>query len=369
MASLICTPGNREACAQLAGLKYISDSSPGIRRFGTGKNFRYKDARGRLVRDEETLRRIKRLVIPPAWTDVWISPDPDGYLQAVGRDARGRKQYRYHVEWRTVRDETKYYRMLAFGRALPRIRARVQEDLAPTGLTREKVLATIIRLIDMTSIRVGNEEYMKQNQSVGLTTMRNHHVGISGQKVSFYFRGKSGVRHRISVEDRHLARTVRRLRDLPGYELFQYVDDDGNRHSIQSTDVNNYLREITDEDFTSKDFRTWNGTVLAAAGLCGMKPFKNQTQARKNVVAAVKSVSQTLGNTPAVCRKCYVHPAVFDAYVGNTLSNDFKSPRRNRGLSAEESALLCFLSKVSKAARKKPSLEGSLRMSVRSLAA
>jgi DNA topoisomerase-1 len=199
--------------------------------------------------------------------------------------------------------------------------------------------------------------------------MRDHHVGISGPKVSFYFRGKSGVRHRISVEDRHLARIVRRLRDLPGYELFQYVDDDGNRRSVQSADVNGYLREITEDNFTSKDFRTWNGTVLAAAGLCGMKPFRNQTQAKKNVVAAVKSVSQSLGNTPAVCRKCYVHPAVLDAYVANTLSNDFKATRRTRRLSAEESALLCFLTRVSKMAKKKLSLEESLRRSVRSVAA
>jgi DNA topoisomerase-1 len=305
--------------AKLAGLRYVSDRMPGIRRIGSGKTFRYFGATGRLIRDPQTLARIRALVIPPAWRDVWISPIAEGHIQAVGRDARGRKQYRYHVRWRQVRDETKFDRMADFGRVLPKIRARVRRDLRREGLSREKVLATIVRLLETTLARVGNEEYKKQNDSYGLTTLRNRHVNVSGPKVNFYFRGKSGKHHSISVTDPHLAKIVRRLRDLPGYELFQYVDDDGQLRSIGSTDVNDYLREITGADFTAKDFRTWSGTVLAIEALCSCEPFTTQRQAKKNIVRVVQQVAEKLGNTVAVCKKCYIHPAVFDNYIRGAL--------------------------------------------------
>jgi DNA topoisomerase-1 len=260
------------------------------------------------------LARIRSLAIPPAWRDVWICPVAEGHLQAVGRDARHRKQYRYHPEWRSVRDETKFDRMADFGKILPTIRRRVKRDLARSGLSREKVLATIVRLLETTLVRVGNEEYTRQNDSYGLTTLRNRHVNITGPKVNFYFRGKSGRKHAISVRDPFLAKIVRRLRDLPGYELFQYVDEGGEIRSIGSMDVNDYLREITGRDFTAKDFRTWAGTVLAVEALCEGEPFTTQKQAKKNIVAAVEKVAERLGNTVAVCRKCYIHPAVFEAY-------------------------------------------------------
>jgi DNA topoisomerase-1 len=356
-----------QVSAKIAGLHYISDSRPGIRRIGSGRVFRYIDAYDRVVRDPDTLRRIKRLAIPPAWKDVWISPDPDGHLQAAGRDARGRKQYRYHSRWREVRDSTKYHRMLAFGKVLPKIRRRVVQDLASPGLNKNKVLATIVRLLEMTSIRVGNEEYTKQNDSFGLTTLRNHHVAITGERVSFYFRGKSGRPHRISIADRHLARVVKRLRDLPGYELFQYVDEAGVRGSIGSTDVNDYLREITGEDFTAKDFRTWNGTVLAAQALCSVNPYRTKSQARKNIVRAVEMVAERLGNTVAVCRKCYIHPALFDSYMRQSLKGDLKITRRTRGVNDDEAAVLCFLQKASKS-KAQSSLEKSLMQSLERVA-
>jgi len=357
-----------EVSAKLAGLKYISDQAPGIRRVGAGKVFRYLNTRGKMIRDRETLQRIKRLAIPPAWQDVWISPDPNGHLQAVGRDARRRKQYRYHDRWREVRDSTKYDRMAIFGRVLPRIRRRVQKDLRTNGLNRDKVLATIVRLLETTSIRVGNEEYTKQNQSFGLTTLRNRHVAVKGEKVHFYFRGKAGIRHQISVEDRYLARIVKRLRDLPGYELFQYVDDDGTRRSIGSTDVNEYLRNITGEDFTAKDFRTWTGTVLAASALCQFKTFRSAAQAKKNIVAAIESVAQKLGNTVAVCRKCYVHPAILNEYATRTLALQASGTTRVKGLSAQEAAVLVILRKATRPQRKK-TLQEALEQSIKQKAA
>jgi DNA topoisomerase-1 len=342
------------ASAKNAGLRYVTDQAPGIRRIGTGKTFRYIGPNGRAIHDREILWRIRSLAIPPAWTDVWICKDANGHLQAVGRDARKRKQYRYHPRWREVRDETKFDRMAAFGRVLPRIRARVRRDLVKSGFPREKVLATIVKLLEMTLIRVGNEEYTRHNQSFGLTTLRNRHVNISGGKVHFYFRGKSGVKHAISVEDRHLAKIVRRLLDLPGYELFQYIDDDGDRRSIGSTDVNDYLREITSEDFTTKDFRTWAGTVLALEALCKCPSFTSQRQAKKNIVKSVEKVAERLGNTAAVCKKCYIHPGVFEAYMaGSTLSPG-------------EKALEAFLRKWSRR-RPKPTLEQALTKSVRRL--
>jgi DNA topoisomerase I len=300
--------------AREAGLRYITDDRPGIRRRRAGKGFRYLRPDGSPVRDEPTLRRITSLVIPPAWTDVWIATDPRGHLQATGRDARGRKQYRYHPRWRAVRDDTKYERMLAFGAALPTIRARVQADLARLGLPREKVLATVVQLLEATLIRVGNEEYARENRSFGLTTLRNRHVRVDGTALRFKFRGKSGKEHDISLRDRRLAGLIRRLQELPGQELFQYLDEDGARHTVDSDDVNAYLREITGQEFSAKDFRTWAGTVLCAVALHELDACTSETEAKRNVASVVKTVSQQLGNTPAVCRSCYIHPAVLEAY-------------------------------------------------------
>jgi len=284
--------------AKEAGLQYVSDVQPGIRRKKFGKRFRYVDAEGKPIQDEETLQRIRSLVIPPAWTDVWICADSRGHLQATGRDARGRKQSRYHPRWREVRDQTKYERMLLFGTALRGIRMRLEEDLALPGLPRNKVLATIVRLMERTLIRVGNEAYARENKSYGLTTMRAKHVQVNGATVVFRFRGKSGKLHTVGVEDRRLARIVRQCQDLPGYELFEYLDESGETRKVDSADVNDYLRAVSGEDFTAKDFRTW---------------------AKKNVVEAIKAVAQRLGNTPAVCRKCYVHPAVLECYLTGKL--------------------------------------------------
>ncbi len=305
--------------ARLAGLRYVSDQEPGIRREPAGEHFRYRDPDGSLVRDDETLARIHALAIPPAWDDVWICADANGHLQATGRDARGRKQYRYHPEWRHVRDGTKYGRMIAFGEALPRIREQTDEDLSLRGLPRRKVLAAVVRLLETTLIRVGNEEYARDNKSFGLTTMRDRHVDIDGSQVEFRFKGKSGKKHLITLKDRRLARVVQKCRDIPGQELFQYVDDEGNRQSIDSGDVNSYLREVSGHDFTAKDFRTWAGTVLATLALEEFAPADSRTQARRNLVRAVESVAQRLGNTPTVCRKCYIHPAVLDAYLEGTM--------------------------------------------------
>lgn len=350
-----------QVSAKTAGLRYVTDRSPGIRRIGSGKTFRYVSPNGGAVVDAETLNRIRSLAIPPAWTAVWICPSPDGHIQAVGRDARGRKQYRYHPRWREVRDTTKFDRMAVFGKLLPKLRRRVKSDLALPGLPKEKVLATIVRLLETTLIRVGNEEYTKQNRSFGLTTLRNHHVAIQGAKVHFYFRGKSGKRHAISVEDRHLAKIVRRLRDLPGYEIFQYLDENGETRSIDSTDVNEYLREAMGEDFSAKDFRTWAGTVLAIEALCKSAPCTSKAEAKKNVVSAVERVADRLGNTVAVCRKCYIHPAVFDAYADGSLSSAFGSGGRTG-----ERALIGFLHKVSKKTRKPIPLDQALRKSIAS---
>jgi DNA topoisomerase I len=301
--------------AQAAGLRYVSDADPGIRRKRVGKHFSYIGLDGRPIHDPIRLRRIKSLAIPPAYTDVWICPDPRGHLQATGRDARGRKQYRYHPQWRQVRDETKYGRMIAFGRALPAIRARTDHDLSLAGLPREKVLASVVRLLETTLIRVGNQEYARDNKSFGLTTLRDRHVRIEGDSVRFQFRGKGGKTHTINLNDRRLARIVKRCRDLPGYELFQYIDEQGQRQTIGSGDVNDYLREITGQDFTAKDFRTWAGTVLAAEVLQEYEFFGNAAQAKKNVVRAIEQVAERLGNTTSICRRCYVHPVVLDAYV------------------------------------------------------
>jgi DNA topoisomerase I len=308
-----------------AGLRYMTDARPGISRKRRGKTFHYFDSDGKRITEEATLRRIRSLVIPPAWTDVWICPIANGHLQATGRDARRRKQSRYHPRWRATRDETKYERMKLFGAALPQIRKHVERDLALPGLPREKVLATIVRLLETTFIRVGNEEYARENRSYGLTTLRNKHVDVEGSKVHFNFKGKSGKLHSIDVNDRRLARIVKKCQDVPGYELFQYLDEEGNHRSVDASDVNDYLRSMTDEDFTAKDFRTWAGTVLACALLRQFESVETQTQAKKNVVEAIKSVAERLGNTPSVCRKCYVHPHVIESYMSGAMVKAFES--------------------------------------------
>ncbi len=305
--------------AESAGLRYVADTGPGFGRKINGRGAVYLGLDGRPLRDTGHLARIKALAIPPAYTDVWICSDPDGHLQATGRDARGRKQYRYHPRWRAVRDESKYGRMMAFAADLPAIRARVDADLARPGLPREKVLAAVVRLLETTLIRVGNEEYARTNKSFGLTTMRDRHVRVGKKTVRFEFKGKSGVKHEIDLADSRLARVVGRCRDLPGQELFQYLGDDGEPRTIDSADVNEYLREVSGRDFTAKDFRTWAGTVLASLALREFEAFDSETQAKKNIVAAIEHVAERLGNTPSVCRKCYVHPEVIEAYLDGSM--------------------------------------------------
>ncbi|MRW82554.1 DNA topoisomerase IB [Pseudoduganella sp. FT26W] len=337
------------AAARLAGLRYVQDGQAGIARKPHGKQFRYLDADGHAVKDEDTLARIKSLVIPPAWTDVWICKHPLGHLQATGRDARGRKQYRYHPRWRTHRDDAKYERMLSFGKALPAIRSAVDDALRKPGLPREKVLATIVFLLEATLMRIGNEEYARENKSFGLTTLRDRHVRLDGSKVQFRFRGKSGVHHAVEVQDRRLARIIARIRDLPGQELFQYEDDDGNPHAIDSADVNDYLHGITGADYTAKDFRTWAGTVLAAVALLEYEKYDTEVQAKKNVVQAIESVAKKLGNTPTICRKCYVHPAVIESYLDGTMLTALRQRARQElkedlhALRPEEAAVLALL--------------------------
>jgi DNA topoisomerase-1 len=308
-----------EAEAAEAGLRYVSDAAPGIRRRRSGSGFSYLAPDGAPVRAPQVLRRIKALAVPPAWTDVWICPSPHGHLQATGRDAKRRKQYRYHPRWREERDSAKFDRLAAFGRALPRIRERVERDLALPGLPRERVLGAVVRLLETSLIRVGNEEYARTNHSYGLTTLRNRHLDLNGTELRFAFRGKSGKRHAISVRDRRLAAVVRRCQNLPGQELFKYLDDAGEHRAVNSEDVNAYLRDLAGEDFTAKDFRTWAGTVLAVRVLRACDPRGSETEARRNVGAALQEVAERLGNTPNVCRRCYVHPAVIEAYLDGTL--------------------------------------------------
>jgi DNA topoisomerase-1 len=306
------------ASARAAGLTYTTDGKPGIQRVKAGRAFRYLGPQGKPVKSRD-LKRIRSLVIPPAWRDVWICPDPRGHLQATGRDARGRKQYRYHPRWREVRDDTKYGRLIQFGRALPAIRRRTEADLRLTGLPRPKVLAAVVKLLEKTFIRVGNDEYARDNRSYGLTTMRDGHVKVSGSTVRFLFRGKSGVEHELQLDDRRLARIVKQCRDLPGQELFQYRDTHGAVMDVGSADVNAYLKNVTGESFTSKDFRTWAGTVLAAKLLRDYEAVDSDARAKKNIVEAIEQVARRLGNTRAVCRKCYVHPAVLDAYLDGSM--------------------------------------------------
>jgi DNA topoisomerase-1 len=335
--------------AEEAGLRYVSDERSGYTRKRKGDDFEYFDAEGKRITDETRLLRIRRLAIPPAYTDVWICPSANGHIQATGRDARGRKQYRYHERWREVRDENKYDRMLVFSKALPKIRRRVGRDLKRRGLPRERVLATVVQLLERTFIRVGNEEYAKENKSFGLTTMRNRHVDVTATKLRFSFRGKSGKDHEVDVTDRRLAKIIRQLQDLPGQEIFQYVDEKGEVRKITSQDVNEYLREITGEEFTAKDFRTWAGTVLAAMALNAQEAFENKAQAKKNVKDAISAVAKILGNTPTVCRKCYVHPAVLESYLDGAMIEGLKQKteetleRKLGDLRSEEAAVMSFL--------------------------
>ena len=332
--------------AQAAGLRYVSDIQPGIRRKKAGKGFTYVGADGKTIRDAKELARILSLAIPPAYTDVWICPSPNGHIQATGRDARGRKQYRYHPKWREVRDETKFGRMLAFSEVLPKIRTRLERDLSLPGLPREKVLATVVTLLECTCIRVGNDEYAKSNRSYGLTTLQDRHVKISGSNLRFEFRGKSGKTHKVDLNDRRLARIVERCQDLPGEDLFQYVDDEGVRQTIGSGDVNDYIREVSGQEFTAKDFRTWAGTLAAVEALREAGVWATQRQAKSNILRAIDQVAEQLNNTRAVCRKYYVHPAVLEHYMAGSmleaLENGTKETVKSE-LKAEEAAMVRLL--------------------------
>ncbi|HEX3363947.1 DNA topoisomerase IB [Phenylobacterium sp.] len=338
MARDLADPIVPAAELQAAHLTYVSDLDPGIRRRKAGHGFNYLDPEGRPVTAEPALDRIRKLAIPPAWTDVWIAPTERGHIQATGRDARGRKQYRYHARWRAVRDRGKYERLIAFGRALPRLRKQVERDLARRGLPREKVLAAVIRVMEITLIRIGNEEYAKTNRSFGLTTLRDRHANIGSEKAVFEFRGKSGKVHTTGFSDRRLARILKACQDLPGQRLFQYLDGDGRRHSVESADVNAYLRQAMGEDVSAKDFRTWAGTLVAACALVALPRCDGVGEAKANIVTCVKAVAGVLGNTPAVCRKAYIHPAVLDAYEAGALPL-----KASAGGRAFELAVLKFL--------------------------
>jgi len=310
--------------AETAGLVYVSDEEPGIRRKKSGKGFTYLGPDGKKVDDQSTLDRIRSLAIPPAYTDVWICPRANGHIQATGRDVKGRKQYRYHPAFREVRESTKYERMLEFARGLPAIRRTISEHMSQRGLPREKVLATVVHLLENTLIRVGNEDYAKQNKSYGLTTLRDPHVKVDGSELRFQFKGKSGKTWKLQVKDRRVAKIVKACQDLPGQDLFQYLDDEGERQSVTSSDVNAYLKEITGRDITAKDFRTWAGTVLAALALSEFEQFDSEAKAKRNIRAAIEQVAARLGNTPTICRKCYVHPEVFNCYLEGGLLLEIK---------------------------------------------
>src|SRR5213594_4118950 len=332
--------------AEEAGLEYVSDDRPGYARRAKNGEFEYLDTQGKRIRDEQRLLRIKRLAIPPAWTNVWICPSPTGHIQATGRDARRRKQYRYHERWRELRDENKFDRLAAFAKALPKIRRRVAKDLKLRGLPREKVLATVVRLLERTFIRIGNEEYARENKSFGLTTIKNRHVSVRGPHLRFRFRGKSGRQHEVDMTDRRIAKIVSKCQDLPGQDLFQYVSDEGEVRNITSQDVNDYLRQISGNDFTAKDFRTLAGTLLTAIGLSVQPNFESKKRAKANINNAVSAAAEVLGNTPAICRKCYVHPAVIEAYLNGMLIAGLTSARKSAGrwdLRAAEKAVLKFL--------------------------
>jgi DNA topoisomerase-1 len=335
--------------AEEAHLRYVSDDQPGYRRLRAGRGFCFCDTHGERITDPKILKRIKALVIPPAWTNVWVCPHPRGHIQVTARDARGRKQYRYHPEWQEVRDKEKFTRTLAFARALPELRKAASRDMAGRPLERRTVLATVIRLLETTLIRIGNREYAGQNKSYGLTTLHNRHVEVNGTKLEFDFVGKSGKRHVVELTDRRAARIVKALQDLPGQELFQYVGEGGERRTIDSADVNDYLRQLSGDDFTAKDFRTWAGTVLAAWALSEFEKIDSKAAARRNITTAVKKVASQLGNTPAVCRSSYIHPEILNSYLDGSLVDNLKREIKEtlrdelNGLSAEEAAVFVLL--------------------------
>lgn len=337
------------ADAQEAGLRFVSDADPGISRTRPKKLFRYTGSNGKVVRDTLTLDRIRLLAIPPAWTDVWIAPTATGHIQATGRDARARKQYIYHEAWKAKRDEAKFYRLLEFAKSLPRIRRAVTRDMARRGLPRRKVLATVTHLLETTLIRVGNHEYARHNQSFGLSTLRDRHVTFAGSEVRFKFRGKTGKEWRLAVNNRRVARIVKSCQELPGQHLFQYEDETGAPHEVNSADVNDYLREISKSDITAKDFRTWAGTVLAAMALKEFDAVDSEAAAKRNIKAAIISVATRLGNTPTICRKCYVHPEVLESYLQGELLETLNQKVRRElksnltALSSEEAATLALL--------------------------
>jgi DNA topoisomerase-1 len=335
--------------AESVGLRYVSDARPGIHRKKVGSGFTYvRPDRSKLI-EREIIKRIKALAVPPAWTDVWICPFADGHIQATGRDMKGRKQYRYHARFREVREGTKYEHVVAFADALPAIRERVKEHMSLRGLSREKVLATVVHLLETTLIRVGNDDYAKQNNSYGLTTLKNRHVAVEGNEVRFRFTGKSGKQWSLQVKDRRIAKIIKACQELPGQELLQYVDEVGNHQDVTSSDVNDYLKEITGKDVTAKDFRTWAGTVLAAMALHEFESFDSAAQAKRNLRAAIEKVAGKLGNTPTICRKCYVHPEVLNSYMDGKLILELKEKAESelrtevQNLKPEEAAVLALL--------------------------
>jgi DNA topoisomerase-1 len=342
--------------SDIENLLFVNDKIPGISRSYFKNKPRYFDINGHQILDELEITRINALAIPPAWTDVWICPDKNGHIQATGRDAKSRKQYRYHNSWRTSRDEAKYKHMIDFGHSLPLIRQGIAKALKLPGLPQEKVLAVIIELMQLTMIRVGNDEYAKQNHSYGLTTLLNRHLEINGTKLNFQFKGKSGVKHKITISDKKLAALIKSIRDLPGQELFQYLDENDEQHSVSSSELNNYLRELTGENYTAKDFRTWYGTIAAVHELLKFERYASESEAKQNIVEAIKNVAKKLGNTPAICRKCYVHPLIITTYLNGTLSKRMpklidkqsadKAAKNKQEISVEELAILRFLKTV-----------------------
>jgi DNA topoisomerase-1 len=364
---LAAAPLEPEAAAKAAGLHYVDDSAPGFTRKKVGTGFGYRDTDGKVIRDPEVIERIRSIGIPPAYTDVWICPDPRGHIQATGRDAKGRKQYRYHPRWSEIRDSTKYAHMLEFAHALPKIRLRIDADMKRPGLPREKVLATVVNLLETTLIRVGNEDYVKENKSYGLTTLRNRHVDVDGKELRFEFKGKSGKLWKLRIENRRVAKVVKACQELPGQHLFQYIDENKERRELTSADVNDYLREISGLDITAKDFRTWAGTVLAAMALSEFEAVDSQARAKRNIKAAIERVASRLGNTVTICRKCYVHPEVFNSYLDGNLLADIKQEVEHElnaelgELRPEEAALLALLHKRLGKELKKPEVRESRR--------
>jgi len=340
----------QEVAAEM-GLRYVTDNKPGFSRERHGKEFWYFDTHNKRITDEKTLQRVKSIGVPPAYENVWICPQANGHLQATGIDARGRKQYRYHTKWRSTRDENKFHHILHFGDVLPKVRERIEKDIKLTGLPKDKVLACVVSLMEKTLIRVGNAEYAKSNQSYGLTTLRRKHIDVTGSKISFQFKGKSNKEWSLSVNDRRIANIVNKCADIPGHELFKYLGEDGSKHDVTSSDVNSYLQEITGEHFTAKDFRTWSGTVLAALALTEFEKYDSEAQAKKNVVQAIEHVAKQLGNTPAICRKCYIHPEVINSYLTGDLADSIRQEIDNKmkkdygHLSDEEIMVLAFLKK------------------------